>query len=38
MFLCRNIDCQFYGKQFVEYLWRDFLLESVSSHILEYVL
>ena len=38
MFLCRNIDCQFYGKQFVEYLWRDFLLESVSGHFLEHVL
>ena len=38
MFLCRNIDCQFYGKQFVEYLWCDFLLGSVSGHFLEHVL
>ena len=38
MFPCRNIACQSYGKRFVEHLWCDFLLGSVSCHFLEHVL
>ena len=34
MFPCRNIACQSYGKRFVEHLWCDFLLGSVSCHFL----
>lgn len=38
MFPCRNIACQSYGKRFVEHLWCDFFLESVSCHFQEHVL